>query len=69
MNLIRTITCILALALLVGGYCASQWAVWNGTTADFAQKIDSPAIKSLAAVVVLAAIAIHFTQAPEVDPA
>jgi hypothetical protein len=57
LNLLRLI-CTSGLALLiVGGYVASQVAVWKGNAESYAKQIDQPSIALLALVLLVAVIA------------
>jgi hypothetical protein len=60
MNLARLLVVIGSILLLAGGYLASQLAAINGQAADYAAKIDQPSIRTLAALLLVAAIALSF---------
>ncbi len=48
MNLVRTTVAIALIALLGGGYFASQYAYFLGNPIDYKNAVDVPAIKWLA---------------------
>lgn len=62
MPLVRTSAFIAALLLLGGGYAASQIAFFAQTPADYAARVDTPAVKGLA--LVLLAVCIGSAIAP-----
>lgn len=56
MKAVRTIVAWTALAVLGGGYFASQVALLRGAGSDFAYRMDQAPIRILAAAVLAAAI-------------
>jgi hypothetical protein len=62
MKLARLTVSLAAILLLGGGYVASQVAVLNGQSAEYALKVDQAPIRFLALVILLAAIALAFVK-------
>ena len=60
MSLLRYSLTVVVLLALAAGYAASQYAFYNGRAPDYAQAVDNPAIKILALIVLIAAIALSF---------
>lgn len=67
MKNVRLILSVATLVLLVGGYAASQAAVFNGSTEAYAKKIDSPQIQALALILLVGAVALAFVRDPEAN--
>lgn len=68
MSKVRLLIAGITTALLTAGYLASQVAYANGTSAEYAAKVDQQPIVLLSLVLFLAAIALHFipqSQEPE----
>ncbi|MBS1706685.1 MAG: hypothetical protein JST40_12495 [Armatimonadetes bacterium] len=65
MNLARLLVAIAVLILVVGGYIASQFAVWSGTTAQYAQRIDTEPVKMLALVLFVGIVALTIARKAE----
>lgn len=68
MSLARNLTFLVATILLAGGYLASQKAYFDAqdprfatATAEYTERIDSPSVKVLAMLIVLACIVFAFT--------
>lgn len=53
--------------LLMGGYAASQLAYFSGSVADYYQKVDSPSIRMLALILLVASIVVSLLKEPK-DP-
>lgn len=66
MNLVRFGLTLFAALLLGGGYAASQYAYFNGRAAEFAAQMDQPAIRWLATLLLIAAIALVFVKDKEI---
>jgi len=60
MSFLRYSLTLVALLALAAGYAASQYAFFNGRASEYAQTVDTPAIRILALVFLLAAIAFSF---------
>ena len=60
MRTVRTAFAILVIALLCSGYAASQWAYFHGDAAGYAQRVDVPAVRTLALVILVGAILLAF---------
>jgi hypothetical protein len=55
------------LLVLGGGYAASQYAVFTGTTESYAKKIDSPQTQLIALAILVAAIVLALLPNKEAD--
>jgi len=60
MSFLRYSLTVAALLALAAGYAASQYAFFNGRAPEYAQTVDRPAVKILALVFLVAAIAFSF---------
>jgi hypothetical protein len=67
MKNLRPILSLVVLVLLVGGYGASQSAVFSGTTEAYAKKVDCPQTQWIALGVLLLSIACAFIREPGAD--
>lgn len=60
MTRVRVLVGASVAALIAVGYLASQVAFFQGSSAEYAARVDSPPIVMLAMVVLLAVIALFF---------
>lgn len=60
MNTIRAAVASLGALLLLGGYAASQWAVFRGEQVEYAARIDQPATQNAALALFLLALGLSF---------
>ena len=60
MKLARLLTGMAAIALLLGGFVASQFAALGGQAADYAHKIDQAPIRMLALLILVGSIILAF---------
>lgn len=69
MKTIRTVLTVATIALLGLGYAASQFAYFQGqeATIAYAQRIDSPPVRLLSLVLLVAAVVLGFVREPEAD--
>jgi len=59
MKALRLALALAATLLIVGGYAASQFAYFNGSTADYTARIEaSPGISAVAMVILLASVCV-----------
>lgn len=65
MSFLRYSLTVVALLALAAGYAASQYAFFNGRASDYARAVENPAIKTLALVLLFAAIAFSFLPVKE----
>ncbi len=67
MNTIRTALGAIIMAVLGLGYAASQRAYFAGEAPQYAEKVDTPAVRMLAMVALLVVIALAFVPRREAD--
>ena len=67
MTKVRTVLSILVIVLLGVGYAGSQFSVFRGNASDYAAKIDSPPVKLLALLILLASVVLAFVRIGEAD--
>jgi len=60
MKLARLITGLAAIALLLGGFVASQLAALGGQAAEYAVKVDQAPIRMLALLILFGSIVLAF---------
>jgi hypothetical protein len=58
LGLIRTLYIIIATLVVVGGYVASQYAFFQGDPAQYAARVDSPAMRLVSALILVGGIAL-----------
>ena len=68
MKTVRLALSTLILLFLGGGFAANQWAAMNGTIPEYMRQVDQPAVRALAAVIMLGAFLLAFVP-PEEDEA
>ena len=66
MKLARTAICIMAVVLLFGGFLAYLAAALQGDAVGYAKRVDVPAVRILASIIVFGAIALSFI--PDREP-
>lgn len=65
MTNLRAALTVLVVALLVLGWAGAALAAMNGTAADWAVRVDAPAIRLLALIALVAAIVLAFVKDEE----
>lgn len=60
MRTLRTALTVAALCLLSAGYAASQIAFFTGRFAQYAASVDTPPVRTLSGLFLVAAIALAF---------
>ncbi len=60
MQSVKIWTGIIISALLMLGYCASQWAYWQDTAVAYSQQVDSGPIRIMSAVACLLILGLSF---------
>lgn len=68
MKTIRTVLPVFVLALLAGGYLASQYFWFQGTPERWTQFVDRPEIAWLALLILAAAIGLSFVKERSDEP-
>ncbi len=56
MKTVRLALSVLSVLSLLVGYLASQAAALNGTAGDYAQKVDAAPVRTMALVILIAAL-------------
>ena len=67
MKSLRYLLSIIVLALLAGGYFASQYYYFDGRPQEWAAKVDTPAVAWLALLMLLGAIVLSFVPERETN--
>lgn len=71
MKSLRTVLSVVSIVLLGLGYIASQIAAWNGSATEYARRVDEAPIRTLALLLLLAAVILAFVpdrEGTEPDP-
>jgi hypothetical protein len=68
MKTVRLAATVLSIVLLLAGYLASEYAALYGNSADYASRVDSPPVRNLALVMLLAAIVLSLVREQEEVP-
>lgn len=65
MELARKVIVWLGLFLIAGGYAMSQLAVFQGTQADYAQRLENPAVIGLLMIYFVGAVGVFLASTKE----
>lgn len=69
MRSLRTALTVAALVLLSAGYAASQIAYFQGQFIEYAARVDSPPVRALSGLILLAAVVLAWIPDRDEEPA